>query len=347
MKHVALITGVNGQDGSYLAELLLGKGYRVYGLIRRSSHHNLERLTSILDRRDFHLSYGDVTDAPCIYKLMSQLLSIDADQVEIYNLAAQSHVGVSFVAPIYTGQVDAMGPMILLEAIRCLDTDRKCRFYQASTSELYGKVLTTPQTELTPFNAQSPYAVAKQFAFYITKLYREAYGMFAVNGILFNHESERRGHEFVTRKISLGVAAILRGDKDVLEMGNLDAQRDWGYAPEYVEMMWRMLQTEEPDDYVAATGETHSVRECIEVAFGAAGIVVEWKGKGVKEEGFDAKTGKTLVRVNPEFFRPAEVDLLLGDASKAKTTLGWKPTTTFVAIIERMVRNDMGVSIDY
>jgi GDPmannose 4,6-dehydratase len=341
MVKAGLITGVNGQDGSYLAELLLEKGYEVYGLVRRSSHLNLERIKTLVDHRRFHVVYGDLGDASTIHHLLQRILTAHEERIEVYNLAAQSHVGVSFGAPIYTAQVDAICPLVILEAIRCLDTKKQCRFYQASTSELYGKVLETPQNETTPFNPQSPYAIAKEFAFSTTKLYREAYGMFAVNGILFNHESERRGHEFLTRKVSLGVAAIVKGQQDHLEIGNLDAQRDWGYAPEYVDLMWRMLQAEEPEDYVAATGKTQSVRYCVEKAFEAAGIRIEWSGSGVREVGKDVSTGEILVKVNPVYFRPAEVDLLLGDYAKAKARLGWEPKTTFEDLIKKMVCHDM------
>lgn len=337
----ALITGVNGQDGSYLSELLLGKGYTVYGLVRRSSHMNLGRLGGCVGNPAFHLTYGDVTDPSTLQRLLGDILKAHGGRVEVYNLAAQSHVGVSFGAPVYTAQVDAVSPLALLETIRCMDCEKRVRFYQASTSELYGKVLETPQRETTPFNPQSPYAIAKEFAFSMTKLYREAYGMFAVNGILFNHESERRGHQFLTRKVSLGVAGIAKGTQDVLEVGNMDALRDWGYAPEYVELMWRMLQADTPDDYVAATGATQTVRYCIERAFDVAGISIAWSGSGVDEVGRDASNGRVLVRVNPAFFRPAEVDLLQGDSTKARDVLGWTPHTTFEQLIGKMVRHDL------
>jgi len=336
-----MITGINGQDGSYLAELLLAKGYQVYGLVRRSSQPNMARLTGCVHHPSLHITYGDLGDASTLHRMVDAILARHGGRVEVYNLAAQSHVGVSFDAPLYTAQVDAVSPLALLEAIRTLDSDKRCRFYQASTSELYGKVVETPQCETTPFNPQSPYAIAKEFAFSITKLYREAYGMFAVNGILFNHESERRGHEFLTRKVSLGVAAISKGRQSHLEVGNLNAKRDWGYAPEYVDLMWRMLQEEEPGDFVAATGKTHTVRYCIEKAFEVVGVRLVWSGEGVDEVGRDAESGKLLVKVNPVFFRPAEVDLLLGDYSKAQTKLGWSPTLSFEDIISKMVQNDL------
>lgn len=337
----SIITGVNGQDGSYLAEFLLKKSYTVYGTIRRSSSNNLDKLAKVIDHPSFHLVYSDLSDGSAVMALVNDVLLKHKGHVEIYNLGAQSHVGVSFELPVYTSIVDAIGPLHFLEAIRKLDRDKRCRFYQASTSELYGKVVETPQHELTPFNAQSPYAIAKLYAFHITKLYREAYGMFACNGILFNHESERRGPEFLTRKVTLGVAAISKGEKDCIEVGNLDAKRDWGYAPEYVEMMWLILNHSEPEDFVAATGQTQTVRRCIEVAFKVTGVTIVWEGEGVDEIGKDVETGIVRVKVNPVYFRAAEVELLLGNPAKAEKVLGWRPRLTFEEIIEKMVIHDL------
>ena len=335
----ALITGITGQDGSYLAEFLLGKGYEVHGIIRRASTFNTKRIDHIYqdpheENVKLHLHYGDLTDASNLSRLVEK---INPD--EIYNLAAQSHVAVSFDMPEYTTDVDAMGTLRLLDAIK--ESEINTKFYQASTSELYGEVQEMPQTEATPFNPQSPYAVAKLYAYWIVKNYREAYDMHAVNGILFNHESPRRGKRFVTRKITRAAARIAKGNQDKLYLGNLNAKRDWGYAKDYVRMMWMMLQEEEPDDYVVATGETHTVREFAEYAFKHTGVELEWKGEGVDEKGIDKETGKVLVEVDPQYFRPAEVDILLGDPSKAKEKLGWEPKVKFEKLVKIMVKSDL------
>ncbi len=333
----ALITGVTGQDGSYLSELLLDKGYEVYGIIRRSSTDYRVHIAHLESRQHFHIIYGDMTDSISLVKIVSQ---IQPD--EIYNLAAQSHVKVSFDVPEYTADVDAVGTLRMLEAIRNAGLEQSCRFYQASTSELFGKVMETPQSETTPFYPYSPYAAAKQYAFWIVRNYREAYGIFAANGILFNHESERRGETFVTRKITLAAARIASGQQDKLLLGNLDALRDWGYAKDYVECMWLILQQECPDDYVVATGEQHSVREFCTLAFHYAGIDLEWKGKGIEEKGIDRKTGRTLVEVSSEYFRPTDVVSLLGNPKKAVEKLGWNPVkTSFDEIVRLMTENDI------
>ncbi|MCH5219844.1 MAG: GDP-mannose 4,6-dehydratase [Muribaculaceae bacterium] len=342
----ALITGITGQDGSYLAEFLLSKGYQVHGIMRRSSSFNTGRIEHLyLDDwvRDMHtarriqLHWGDMTDSSSLVRIIGQ---VKPD--EIYNLAAQSHVKVSFDVPEYTADVDAMGTLRLLEAVRILGREKTTRIYQASTSELYGKVAEIPQTESTPFHPRSPYGVAKLYAYWIVKNYRESYGMFAANGILFNHESERRGETFVTRKITLAAARIAAGRQDKLYLGNLDALRDWGYAPDYVECMWLILQQPEPDDFVIATGECHSVREFATKAFSVAGIELDWQGSGVDEKGIDKATGKVVVEVDPRFFRPAEVDQLLGNPAKAKASLGWNPRkTSFDTLVRRMVESDM------
>lgn len=342
----ALITGVTGQDGSFLAEFLLQKGYEVHGVIRRSSSYNQERLEDILseeeatalkNNKNFHLHYGDITDTSNVIRLISE---IRPD--EIYNLAAQSHVRVSFEMPEYTADVDALGTLRILEAVRILGLTEKTRIYQASTSELFGKVQEIPQKETTPFYPRSPYGVAKLFGYWITKNYRESYGMFAVNGILFNHESERRGETFVTRKITLAAARIAQGKQDKLYLGNLDALRDWGYAKDYVECMWLMLQHDTPEDFVIATGEKHSVREFATLAFKYVGIDIEWQGEGLNEKGIDKATGRVLIEVDPKYFRPAEVDQLLGDPTKAKTLLGWNPIKTpFEELVRIMVEADM------
>lgn len=342
----ALITGITGQDGSFLAEFLLEKGYEVHGLLRRSSSFNTGRIEHLyLDEwiRDMrksrlvNLHYADMTDSS---SLMRVLQEVKPD--EIYNLAAQSHVKVSFDVPEYTAEVDAVGCLRLLEAVRILGMSDACRIYQASTSELYGKVVETPQNEKTPFYPRSPYGVAKQYGFWITKNYREAYGMYAANGILFNHESERRGENFVTRKISMAVARIAAGLQDCLYLGNLDAMRDWGYAKDYIECMWLILQQDKPDDYVIATGENHSVREFVEKAFGCVGIGLRWNGSGENEQGIDTTTGRVVVAVDKRFFRPAEVDTLLGDPSKARAELGWNPhKTSFDDLVRIMVDNDV------
>ena len=346
MSRKALITGITGQDGSYLAEFLLEKGYEVHGIIRRSSSFNTARIEHLyLDEwiRDMHqkrlltLHYGDMTDSSSIIRILQ---TVKPD--EIYNLAAQSHVKVSFDVPEFTAETDAVGTLRLLEAVRILDMEKKTRIYQASTSELYGLVQETPQKETTPFYPRSPYGVAKLYGFWITKNYRESYGMFAVNGILFNHESERRGETFVTRKITLAAARIKQGFQDKLYLGNLDSLRDWGYAEDYVECMWLMLQHHTPEDFVIATGENHSVREFCTLAFKEVGINLRWEGKGIKEKGIDKETGKVLVEVDPKYFRPAEVALLLGDPTKAKNVLGWNPTkTSFTELVKKMVVHDM------
>jgi GDPmannose 4,6-dehydratase len=335
----ALITGITGQDGSYLAELLLEKGYEVHGIIRRASSFNTGRIDHLY--RDRHetgirlaLHYGDLADSSNLNRLVEKI-----GPTEIYNLGAQSHVQVSFEVPEYTAEVDAVGTLRLLDAIR--ETGVACRFYQASTSELYGKVQETPQKETTPFYPRSPYGVAKLYAFWITKNYREAYGLHAGNGILFNHESPRRGPTFVTRKITRGVAAIHQGQQECLYMGNLDAKRDWGFAPDFVRGMWMMLQQPEPDDYVMATGEAHSVREFIERAFEHIGRPLAWRGAADKEEGFERATGTVRVRVDSRYYRPAEVEFLLGDPTKAREKLGWKPEVTFRELVRIMVDADL------
>ena len=323
-KKVALITGITGQDGSYLAEFLLDKGYEVHGIHRRSSISNMGRIEHLLGRVTLH--DGDLADSSSLIRIVGL-----TQPEEIYNLAAQSHVQVSFDVPEYSGDVDALGVLRILEAVRILGLTKKTRVYQASTSELFGKVEEIPQRETTPFHPYSPYAVAKQYGFWITKEYREAYGMFAVNGILFNHESERRGENFVTRKITLAAGRIAEGLQDHLELGNMDSLRDWGYAKDYVECMWLILQQEKPDDFVIATGEQHTVRDFTEKAFAANSITLRWEGKGLDEKGFDAATGKMLVCVNPQWFRPTDVDNLWGDPTKAKTVLGWNPQKTSYA----------------
>jgi len=343
MGKVALITGITGQDGSYLAELLLGKKYDVHGIVRRSSSFNRKRLKDINNyshetKNRLKLHYGDMTDSSSILKIL-HLTKPD----EVYNLAAQSHVQISFDVPEYTANADALGTLRILEGIKNSGMMNKVRFYNASTSELYGKAQETPQTEKTPFHPRSPYAIAKLYAHWMTINYREAYGMFACNGILFNHESERRGENFITKKISQQVAKIKLGMEDTLELGNLDAKRDWGYAPEYVKAMWLILQQKYPEDFVIATGETHTVREFVEKAFNRIGLEISWKGSGVDEKGFDRKTGKVIVNVNPRFFRPAEVDELLGDASYAKKKLSWKPKNTFEQLVNLMVDYDLNV----
>jgi len=332
MNRAAVITGVTGQDGSYLAELLLSKDYDVYGIARRTSRSNTERIVSILDHPRFFLKEADLTDANSLRSVFEEVS--EYKRIEVYNLGAQSHVHTSFRQPELTADVDGIGPLRILEILRTMNLTH-ARFYQASTSELYGKVMEMPQSETTPFYPRSPYGVAKLYAFWIVKNYRESYGMFACNGILFNHESERRGEEFITRKITKGIARLKKDPEFVLELGNLDAKRDWGYAPDYVEGMWRMLQQDVPDDYVLATSETHTVREFLETAWGP----IIWKGQGVNERGEDS-TGRVIVKVNPEFYRPAEVELLIGDATKARTKLGWKSTTTFPNLVAKMVLHD-------
>ena len=337
MSKKALITGVTGQDGSYLAELLLEKRYEVHGMVRRSSVEKRERIDHLEGNPNFTVHYGDLSDSLSLVRLIG---SIKPD--EIYNLAAQSHVGVSFDVPEYTADVVATGVLRVLEAVRICGLEKTCRIYQASTSELYGKVEEVPQRETTPFHPYSPYAVAKQYGFWIVKEYREAYNMFCCNGILFNHESERRGETFVTRKISLAAARIAQGKQDVLYLGNLSSLRDWGYAKDYVECMWLILQNDKPEDFVIATGEQHSVREFCEHAFREAGIELEFKGEGMDEVGIDKATGKTVIKVSPEFYRPTDVVNLWGDPTKAKTELGWNPTkTTFEELVKIMVAHDM------
>ena len=347
MSHkTALITGITGQDGSFLAEFLIEKGYEVHGVMRRSSSFNTARIEhlyfdewikDVKQKRSVELHYGDMTDSSSLFRIIQQ---VQPD--EIYNLAAQSHVKVSFDVPEYTAECDALGTLRILEAVRDLGMEQKTRIYQASTSELYGLVQEIPQKETTPFYPRSPYGVAKQYGFWITKNYRESYNIFAINGILFNHESERRGETFVSRKITLAVARIAQGLQERLYMGNLNSQRDWGYAKDYVECMWLMMQYETPEDFVIATGEMHSVREFCELAFAEVGINIEWKGEGIDEKGIDSKTGKTLIEVDPKYFRPAEVELLLGDPTKAKTMLGWNPTkTSFTELVKIMVKHDL------
>ena len=346
MRKVALITGITGQDGSYLAEFLIEKGYDVHGILRRSSSFNTGRIEHLyLDEwvRDMkktrlvNLHWGDMTDSSSLIRIIGQV-----KPTEIYNLAAQSHMKVSFDVPEYTAEADAVGTLRLLEAVRICGLEHSCRIYQASTSELFGKVQEIPQKETTPFYPRSPYGVAKQYGFWITKNYRESYGMFAVNGILFNHESERRGENFVTRKITLAAARIVQGFQDKLYLGNLDARRDWGYARDYVECMWLMLQHDTPEDFVIATGEMHTVREFCTLAFKYLGVDLRWEGTGAEERGIDQATGRVLVEVDPKYFRPCEVEQLLGDPTKAKTLLGWNPTKTpFAELVRIMVEHDM------
>ena len=345
---IALITGITGQDGSFLAEFLLDKGYEVHGIIRRSSSFNTGRIEHLYfdewvrdmkRRRLINLHYGDMTDSSSLIRIIQEL-----QPDEIYNLAAQSHVKVSFEVPEYTADTDAVGTLRLLEAVRMLGLGGKTRIYQASTSELFGKVQEIPQRETTPFYPRSPYGCAKLYGFWITKNYRESYGMYAVNGILFNHESERRGETFVTRKITLAVARIAAELQDKLYLGNLNARRDWGYARDYVECMWLMLQQDRPDDFVIATGDDHSVRDFTDLAFRRAGITLRWEGEGVDEKGIDIATGRVLVEVDPKYFRPCEVEQLLGDPTKARTVLGWNPRkTTFEQLVNIMVDHDMAM----
>ena len=346
MKKVALITGITGQDGSFLAEFLIEKGYEVHGILRRSSSFNTGRIEHLYfdewvrdmhKQRTINLHYGDMTDSSSLVRIIQ---TVKPD--EIYNLAAQSHVKVSFDVPEFTAETDAVGTLRLLEAVRILGLEKSTRIYQASTSELFGLVQEVPQKETTPFYPRSPYGVAKLYGYWITKNYRESYGMYAVNGILFNHESERRGETFVTRKITLAVARIAQGMQEKLYMGNIDSLRDWGYARDYVECMWMILQHPVPEDFVIATGEMHTVREFCTLAFAQAGIEIRWEGTGVDEKGIDAATGKVLVEIDPKYFRPAEVEQLLGDPTKARTLLGWNPTkTSFRELIRIMVEHDM------
>jgi len=332
----ALITGITGQDGSYLAEFLLEKGYEVHGIVRRASISNTARIDHLIEKNAITLHDGDLTDSSGLIRLVGE---IKPD--EIYNLAAQSHVQVSFDAPEYSGDVDALGVLRVLEAVRVCGLTKTCKVYQASTSELYGKVEEIPQRETTPFHPYSPYAVAKQYGFWMVKEYRDAYGMFAVNGILFNHESERRGENFVTRKITLAAGRIAEGLQDHLELGNMDSLRDWGYAKDYVECMWLIMQQDKPEDFVIATGVQHTVRDFTEKVFAANGITIRWEGTGIDEKGYDAATGKMLVCVNPQWFRPTDVDNLWGDPTKAKTVLGWNPqSTTYEQLVEIMAKHD-------
>ena len=338
-RKVALITGITGQDGSYLAELLLEKGYDVHGIKRRASSFNTERIDHLHayrgeDKTRMYLHYGDLTDSSNLNRLIEKI-----EPTEIYNLGAQSHVQVSFEVPEYTAEVDAVGTLRILDAIR--ETGVPARFYQASTSELYGKVQEVPQTEKTPFYPRSPYAVAKLYAYWITVNYRESYGLHASNGILFNHESPRRGPTFVTRKITMAAAAIAKGKQDCLYMGNIDAKRDWGYAKDYVEGMWRILQNDTPDDYVLATGEMHTVREFIEETFKLVDMPIKWEGEAENEVGIDSNSGKTVVRIDPQYYRPAEVEQLLGDPTKAKEQLGWEPAVKFKELVEIMLKADL------
>jgi GDPmannose 4,6-dehydratase len=339
---IAFITGITGQDGSYLAELLLSKNYIIHGLIRRASTINTLRISHIFDNKNLKLHYGDITDSSCLEKILNSIKNAypGMTRLEVYNLAAQSHVKISFEMPEYTADTDAFGTLKLLEAIRNNNLEKIARFYQASTSELFGKVQETPQNENTPFYPRSPYGVAKLYAYWIVKNYREAYGMFACNGILFNHGGVRRGHNFVERKITLGLGKIIRGETDRLVMGNIDAMRDLGNAEDYVEGMWRMLQHDTPDDYVLSTNETHTVREMIEKAFRMRGFNIKWEGSGVNEIGYNEKTGQVMIFMNEKYYRPAEVDILLGDSTKARTVLGWKPKTSFDELIKLMVDND-------
>jgi GDPmannose 4,6-dehydratase len=339
MSKVALITGITGQDGSYLAEMLLEDKFKVFGIIRRSSVFNTERIDHIFD--DLELRHGDLTDFACIVHILEEIKVLDPDVIHIYNLGAQSHVKVSFEVPLYTAQVDAIGTLNVLEAIRSTGLSNKARFYQASTSELYGKVQEVPQSETTPFYPRSPYGVAKLYSYWIVKNYRESYGIFCCNGILFNHESPRRGKTFVTRKITIAISKVSKGIDSILKLGNLDAKRDWGYAPDYCRGMKMILEHDVPIDLVLATGEYHTVREFVEVAFKNIGITVEWVGKGLEEKGVDAETKKVLVVVDPKYFRPAEVDELLGNPTLAEQVIGWKSQVKFEELVRIMLDADM------
>lgn len=338
---IALVTGITGQDGSYLAELLLEKGYIVYGIIRRSSSINTTRIDHIFHHSNLILKYGDLSDGTCLLEILLEIKNNNCfDVLEIYNLGAMSHVKVSFEIPEYTADISGVGTLRLLNAIKSSGLGDKTRFYQASTSEMYGKVMEVPQKETTPFYPRSPYGVAKLYAHWITKNYRESYNMYACSGILFNHESCRRAHNFVTRKITIGLGKILRGETDRLVLGNLDSKRDWGHSKDYVYGMWLMLQQEKPDDYVLATNEFHSVREFVELAFSLKGFDIKWKGVGLNEIGYDANSGRELIFVSETYFRPAEVDELLGDATKAREDLGWLPQVSFKELVEEMVSFD-------
>jgi GDPmannose 4,6-dehydratase len=339
---IALITGITGQDGSYLAELLLEKEYIVYGIIRRSSSINTNRIDHIFNNKNLILKYGDLSDGTCLLEILYEIKNkyTDMERLEVYNLGAMSHVKVSFEIPEYTADIDGVGTLRLLNAIRSSGLESKTRFYQASTSELYGKVMEVPQTEKTPFYPRSPYGVAKLYGFWITKNYRESYDMFACSGVLFNHESSRRAHNFVTRKITIGLGKILRGETDKLVLGNLDAKRDWGHAKDYCHGMYLILQSDKPDDYVLSTNEFHSVREFVEKAFALRGFNIAWKGEGINEVGYDTNTGRELIFVSEKYFRPAEVEELLGDSTKARTELGWIPSCTFDELVKEMVEAD-------
>jgi GDPmannose 4,6-dehydratase len=340
---VALITGITGQDGSYLAELLLEKDYQVWGIIRRSSSINTQRIEHIFKNKNLTLKYGDLSDGSCMLEILYQIKASYPDnleRLEIYNLGAMSHVKVSFEIPEYTADIDALGTLRILNAIRSSGLEEKTRFYQASTSELYGKVVEVPQTEKTPFYPRSPYGVAKLYGHWITKNYREAYNMYACSGILFNHESPRRAHNFVTRKITIGLGKILRGESDNLVLGNLDSKRDWGHSKDFIYGMYLMLQQETPEDYVLSTNEYHSVREFVEKAFKLRGFNIQWKGTNTDEIGYDANTGRELILVSEKYFRPAEVDELLGDSTKARTELQWTPKISFDELVEEMVNSD-------
>jgi GDPmannose 4,6-dehydratase len=341
-KKVALITGITGQDGSYLAELLLEKGYTVWGLIRRASDINTHRIEHLYNNKNLIIKYGDMTDGTNLLNILYNIKTSypDLERLEVYNLAAMSHVKVSFEMPEYTAEADGVGVLKFLEAIRSSGLENITRFYQASTSELFGLVQEVPQKETTPFYPRSPYGVAKLYGYWITKNYRESYNMFACNGILFNHESPRRGPTFVTRKITRGLNMILKGERNTLVMGNIDAKRDWGHAKDYVEGMWRILQADVPQDYVLSTNEFHSVREFIEKAFALKGVEILWKGSGIDEIGYDKNTGKELIFISETYFRPAEVEELLGDSTKARTELGWKPEYTFDGLVKEMVESD-------
>ena len=341
MVKVGLITGITGQDGSYLLELLLEKDYIVYGIIRRSSSINTTRIDHVYDNKNVHLCYGDLSDSINIAKVLHEIKTIpNLERLEIYNLGAMSHVKVSFEMPEYTGDIDGLGVLRILDAIISLEMKDITRFYQASTSEMYGKVVEVPQSEITPFYPRSPYGVAKLYGFWITKNYRESYNLYAANGILFNHESPRRGETFVTRKITLGLNKILKGLSDRLVLGNIDAKRDWGHARDYVYGMWLMLQQNIPDDYVLATNEYHSVREFVEKAFALRGFDIKWKGKGLNEIGYDTNTGRELIFISEKYFRPAEVEELLGDSTKARNELKWHPVYTFDELVQEMVDSD-------
>lgn len=339
---VAFVTGITGQDGSYLAELLLEKGYIVWGIIRRSSSINTQRIDHIFNHKNMFLKYGDLSDGSCLLEILCDIKNKypEMDRLEVYNLGAMSHVKVSFEVPEYTADIDAVGTLRILNAIRSSGLSSKTRFYQASTSELYGKVVEVPQSEKTPFYPRSPYGVAKLYSHWITKNYRESYNMYACSGILFNHESPRRAHNFVTRKITIGLGKILRGESDKLVMGNLDAKRDWGHSKDYVYGMWLMLQHDKPEDYVLSTNEYHSVREFIEKSFALKGFDIVWKGNGLDEIGYDKNTGRELIFVSEKYFRPAEVEELLGDSTKARTELGWTPQCSFDNLVKEMVQND-------